>query len=460
MIMSNPYNSQLDAFTLYHRVQEDNRPSRSPIGPALPALGHAVSGSVGTAVSHLLLYPLDLVITRLQVQQRSSRPKDSSEKKLEPEEYRDIVDAFRRIHLEEGGVRALYQGVWQDTAKSVVDSFLFFLAYDFLGNSRKAQLQKTKTAGTHEPRLNVTDELVIGVLAGAFCKFLTTPIQNVVTRTQTAALNNNFSTPTHTTLFPSSESPKKTSRRQSPSTSDIIRGIHAEKGLPGFWSGYPASLILTLNPSLTFLFHSFLQQIFKRTGRNPSGALTFLVAALSKALASTITYPFSAAKTRAQASRSSSVTSIFEKSSASSNPITSVLDVAQREGVGAVYRGLGAEVVKGFLGHGVTMAVKERSHVMVVQFYYLVLRAIKRFPGPEEIARLGRERAGEMGDALTKGVDSGREKAGEVGKAIVDRVGVGREDVSEAVEGAGGKARSVMEDGVASIKGMVGWEEK
>lgn len=77
------------------------------------------------------------------------------------------------------------------------------------------------------------------MLAGAFA---TTPVQNIVTRKQTAAVV--FARdPT------SSVSPKL-------SVKDIVLQIRHEKGFLGFWSGYSASLVLTLNLAIIFLLHS------------------------------------------------------------------------------------------------------------------------------------------------------------------------------------------------------------
>jgi hypothetical protein len=106
--MANVYNNQLDAFDLYHQNREYSSPS---IGPALPALGHALAGSTGTAISSFAIYPLDLIITRLQVQ-RSLRRSSSTPNEGE---YKSVVDAFKQIYKKEGGIYAFYTGVLQDT---------------------------------------------------------------------------------------------------------------------------------------------------------------------------------------------------------------------------------------------------------------------------------------------------------------------------------------------------------
>ncbi|KAF2729818.1 mitochondrial carrier [Polyplosphaeria fusca] len=396
--MTYVYNSQLDAFSIYH-VQREEGPQRTrATGPALPALGHATSGAAGTAISKLLVYPLDLVITRLQVQKQIQSNDTNAD-------YKGILDAVERIYKKEGGIRAFYSGVTQDTLKGVADSFLFFLAYTYL-RQKRLDAQQSRN-------LSVLDEIGVGVVAGACSKLITTPVQNIVTRKQTAAMI-------------SARDPTSTMSADF-SVRDIALQIRHEKGLQGFWSGYSASLILTLNPSITFLIHRMLLRLLVPQSRrsDPGSRTTFLFAAISKAIASTITYPFSLAKTRAQVSsqkpsQPSGTTSETEKDSdrKHSKPaevrqrtvFSTILRIAKTEGLWALYQGLGAEVMKGFFSHGITMLMKDRIHVAIIDLYYATLKSLKKYPGPEELASMAAEQAKDTynksvelaGDATTR----------------------------------------------------------
>lgn len=62
--------------------------SESANEATLPALGHAVSGSIGSAIANLAVYPLDVVVKRLQAQKALSRRPESRierDKRLERE---------------------------------------------------------------------------------------------------------------------------------------------------------------------------------------------------------------------------------------------------------------------------------------------------------------------------------------------------------------------------------------
>ena len=368
-------------------------------------MGHATAGSIGASISNLITYPLDLIITRLQIQRQL---RDSTQE--DHEEYESILDAAKKIYAQEG-LSGLYTGVVQDTLKTAADSFLFFLVYNSL---REARL-RTRGRKYH---LSVGDELGVGFIAGASAKFFTMPIGTIVTRMQTSSM-----------------SVDQSGLRKQPTVSEIAKGIREEKGIQGFWSGYSATLILTLNPSLTFLFFENLKLLLlprsKRT--SPPPMMTFFIAALSKALASTITYPFSLAKARAQASRkapTSPESSSPEKSSHGATSkgnaalqrtiIGTVLEIAQNEGLSALYQGLSGEVLKGFFSHGITMLMKDAVHGLIIKLYFALLKLSRRYPGTDEMTAIVKERA-----------DSVTSFAKETAEVVAERTSAATEAVSE-----------------------------
>ncbi|QDS69241.1 hypothetical protein FKW77_001711 [Venturia effusa] len=418
------YDSDLDAFELWHKEQEHQSTTSILGGPVLPALGHATSGSLGSAISNVITYPLSLVITRLQVQSQFENKNDGNG----DADYKSIADAIQKIYAQEGGFSAFYAGCPQDTVKTMADSFLFFLAYDFFRKGRLNSSSGTKRLPFHE-------EIGVGMLAGAFSRFFTTPIQQIVTRKQTA--------------FMVAKRSGDDSIAERPSVREIARRIREEKGLTGFWSGYSATLVLTLNPALTFLFHeTLLRLLVKRDQRaNPGSTRTFLIAAISKACASCITYPFSLAKSRAQVSAKApiqlktdpitekdslkSATTKFEQKVRRKTVFDTILEIAREEGLPGLYQGLGGEVLKGFFSHGLTMLLKERIHKVIIHLYYFVLKATRKFPSQEEMTKLANEKAADAKEAasnvsegLNDAVDRGREMlkdASYQGQEVVER---------------------------------------
>ena len=322
-----------------------------------------------------------------------------------------------------------------EALKGVADSFLFFLAYSYVRQKRL----DARDSGRSLPAL---EEIGVGVLAGAFSKFFTTPIQQIVTRKQTAAMMKQESS---TTIPPLS------------STRDIAWEIRREKGVQGFWSGYSASLILTLNPSITMLLHkALLRLVVPRANRdNPGARMTFLLAAISKVLASTVTYPFSLAKTRAQVSSQepssgTGETSDKEKSNDALGSralqarqrtvFSTILRIAQTEGIWGLYQGLGAEVLKGFFSHGITMLMKDRIHAVIISLYYTVQNALKKYPSPSEGAK-------SASDSVQNAYEQGKEQASEAYAKGAEVVGSATESAKQVVSQGSREAQELVEKG-------------
>ncbi|KAI6357570.1 hypothetical protein MCOR25_007614 [Pyricularia grisea] len=349
----------------------------------LLAISHAVSGSVGTATSTAATYPLDLVNTRLKVQRQLAR--DGT---IPPgETYDGPIDALKAVWRREGGLAGLYAGLGSDLAKSVADSFLFFLFYNWFRARRLA-----RPGNARRRRMGVVEELAVGAVAGACSRALTMPVANVVTRIQTAALVGGGGGAAG-------------DDRSAPA---VLRELLRERGVAGLWAGYSAALVLTLNPSITFFLDQALRSSLASGEDRPDGGLvTFFVAAVSKAVATAATFPFQIAKARLQVSSPSrpsspapdatvseglanGAVSVEEaariaaakakyslsnsiRSLARDNIFTTVSRITREEGVGALYDGLGGELLKAFFSHGITMLSKDAFHKVLVRLYFALL---------------------------------------------------------------------------------------
>lgn len=228
--------------------------------------------------------------------------------------------------------------------------------------------------------------------------------------------------------------------------------IRAEKGLAGLWAGYGATLVLTLNPSITFyLQHALKKALADRRGGGggggapESGAVVFLTAALSKVVATAATYPFNIAKARLQVSAPESPRPEAEKAAASladevkgddvraAGPgqsvsgaagrarspaaaigrrirrlaretiFATVVRIARTEGVGSLYDGLSGELLKAFFNHGTTMLSKDIAHGLIVRLYFFTLAFVQNSPAARAfLSRTGRARmGGQIGEQIS-----------------------------------------------------------
>lgn len=330
-----------------------------------------------------------------------------------------IIHAFSRILRDGEGsadgagspnIAALYTGLASDAAKSVLDSFLFFLFYEWFRTQRLHASGRNRGAKS----LGVLDELLVGVAAGACSRAFTTPIANVVTRKQTATLVD-----TDADATPSS-------------VRGISKAIVKERGIKGLWSGYSASLVLTLNPSITFFLQEFLKRSLLGNERweDPGPRMTFLLAAVSKAVASTITYPFQIAKTRLQAGVPVESEDDAEKDgiddkgaaendSAAQRSVDKEVDdklsatravhkfaqqsifgtigqIIRTEGVKSLYHGIEAELLKGFFSHGTTMLAKDAVHKLLFKLYFVVAGVLR------ELQQRREQRGGLVGEDFSR----------------------------------------------------------
>lgn len=318
----------------------------------------------------------------------------------------------------------------------MADSFLFFLCYSFLRDRRLAARGNAKS-------LPALEELGVGFVAGGLTKLATSPIANIVTRKQAAA------------LLAARDSDDDNTEIKVPSARQIAQDIMQEKGITGFWSGYSASLVLTLNPSITFFLFEMLKKVFLPRHRrdNPPKSLTFLLSALSKSCASFITYPFSLAKARLQAGAKhedhdeqeavgGDVESEQGLKAAKATVFSTVLTVAQTEGVSALYEGLQVELVRAFFSHGMTMVAKQVIRRFLVKAYYVISILLGRYKRKMGSKRLA-ERARSSVEYYNLAMARASERIEEASKAVKQKANETAEFVGEYVEEEAGEWRDL-----------------
>lgn len=135
--------------------------------------------------------------------------------------YTSAVDAFQKIYQDEG-LLGLYSGVNGSLIGVVSTNFAYFYWYSTI-RSLYFSSKKLPTP----PSTAV--ELSLGALAGAVAQLFTIPVAVVTTRQQTQ--------------------PKGDKRGLIDTGREVI---HSEDGWSGLWRGLKASLVLVVNPSITY----------------------------------------------------------------------------------------------------------------------------------------------------------------------------------------------------------------
>ncbi|KFA52923.1 hypothetical protein S40293_00978 [Stachybotrys chartarum IBT 40293] len=301
--------------------------------PEISPWGRAVAGASGAVVANALVYPLDIVKTRLQVQVKSIKGTDG----LGSRAYASTWDAITRI-VEDDGVKGLYAGINGSLIGVASTNFAYFYWYSIIRS-----LYNSYAAAGAAPSTAV--ELALGAAAGAVAQVFTIPVAVVTTRQQTAS--------------------KEDRRGLIETAREVIAG---PDGVSGLWRGLKASLVLVINPAITYGAYERLKESFFPGKANLKPWEAFLLGATSKAMATIATQPLIVAKVGLQSK---------PPPQRNGKPFKSFIEVmrfiTEHEGVLGLFKGIAPQILKGFLVQGILMMTKERVEL----FYVLFLRWLK-----------------------------------------------------------------------------------
>jgi len=182
--------------------------------------------------------------------------------------YTSSWDAFQKIMKQEG-ILGLYTGIFGGLVGVASTNFAYFYWYTFVRDAYK------RRKGIDGP-LSTAMELVLGAVAGALAQIFTIPVSVCTTRQQTQL-----------------GADKK-------GLIATAKEVISEDGITGLWRGLKPSLVLVINPAITYgLFERFKEVMYPNTVRLTPGQ-SFFVGAASKTVATVVTYPYIMAKVRMQ----------------------------------------------------------------------------------------------------------------------------------------------------------------
>ncbi|CAI9102238.1 OLC1v1000477C1 [Oldenlandia corymbosa var. corymbosa] len=294
----------------------------------LESLSEAASGAVGALVSTTLLYPLDTCKAKFQAELRSHGQR----------RYRYLSDVLFEA-MSKGQILSLYQGLGTKNLQSFIAQFVYFYGYSYF---KRLYLETTgyKSIGTKA-------NLVLAAGAGACTAIATQPLDTASSRMQTSA-------------FGKSKGLWKT----------LTEGSWSDA-----FDGLGISLLLTSNPAIQYtVFDQLKQRMLKskqdQNGKGSQEALSafsaFLLGALSKSIATVLTYPAIRCKVMIQAADPTDEAD--KKAKADDKPklrpqktVPKVLyAIWKKEGVPGFFKGIEAQILKTVLSSALLLMIKEK----------------------------------------------------------------------------------------------------
>ncbi|KAM7481352.1 hypothetical protein LguiB_005935 [Lonicera macranthoides] len=313
----------------------------------LESISEATSGAIGALVSTTILYPLDTCKAKYQAEVRASHGQ---------QKYRYLSDVLWEA-ISTRQVLSLYQGLGTKNLQSFIAQFVYFYGYSYF---KRLYLEKSgsKSIGT---RAN----LFIAAAAGSCTAILTQPLDTASSRMQTSA-------------FGKSKSLWQT----------LTEGSWSEA-----FDGLGISLLLTSNPAIQYTVFDQLKQKLLTGKQNKTGkgsspeALSafsaFLLGAISKSIATILTYPAIRSKVMIQAADSSDDKTTKGRQKSRKTLSGVIYAIWRKEGVLGFFKGLQAQILKTVLSSALLLMVKEKITattwvlILAIQRYLLLTRRLK-----------------------------------------------------------------------------------
>ncbi|XP_058192663.1 peroxisomal adenine nucleotide carrier 1-like [Rhododendron vialii] len=309
------------------------------MGFDLAPLSEATSGAIGALVSTTVLYPLDTCKTKYQAEVRAHNQ----------QKYRNISDVFWEA-ISNNQVLSLYQGLGTKNLQSFINQFIYFYGYSFF---KKLYLKKSGSKS-----IDTKANLILAAAAGAFTVVVTQPLDTASSRMQTSE-------------FGKSKGLWKS----------LSEGTWSDA-----FSALDISLLLTANPSIQYtVFDQLKQRLLKgkRSKKNDtelsseslSAFSAFLLGAVSKCVATCLTYPAIRCKVMIQAAESDEDGTRIAQPKSRKSISDAILMIWEREGPLGFFKGLQSQILKTVLSSALLLMVKEK----ITKTTWVLMLALQRF---------------------------------------------------------------------------------
>lgn len=345
-----------------------------PVIPQNDNVAHALAGAGGGILSMVLTYPLITLSTRAQVE---SKRAESA-----------FLEAARRIVAREGA-SGLYAGLSSALFGISVTNFVYYYWYEWT----RAFFESAAARAGRSRKLTTVESMLAGALAGSATVLITNPIWVVNTRmttrkqqvtaaakapaadeeaaVATAAAAGSEEKPVKEvdTAAAEAETPKKDDegaarekavqqkREAVPGTLATLLALLRHEGPQALFRGVVPALVLVINPILQYTLFEQLKNAVERR-RRVTPMIAFLLGALGKLFATTVTYPYITVKSQMHVADNGA------KKEGMSETISRVI---REEGYAGLYKGIGPKVSQSVLTAALLFAFKDVLYEQTVR---------------------------------------------------------------------------------------------
>ncbi|CAD6443633.1 935b5db1-ff1d-4453-8090-36b8c20bde7d [Sclerotinia trifoliorum] len=298
-------------------------------------VAHALSGAGGGILSMALTYPLITLSTRAQVE---SKRADSG-----------FLDAVKHI-MEREGVKGLYAGLDSALFGISVTNFVYYYWYEWTRSAFEKTALKT---GRASKKLTTIESMIAGAIAGSATVLLTNPIWVVNTRMTTRKRNKDTDGSFLPGVKPSN----------APTTLGTLLALLKDEGPQALFSGVLPALVLVINPILQYTIFEQLKNFIEKKKR-VTPTLAFLLGALGKLFATSITYPYITVKSRMH---------VAGRDGGKESMMQGMKRILKEEGYEGFYKGIAPKVSQSVLTAAFLFAFKD-------VLYEQTIKLRKNFP--------------------------------------------------------------------------------
>lgn len=324
---------------------------------SLTPVEKAASGALASVIANTLVYPLDLSKTLIQTQ---VKPRKAGATKIEKSssvdsvyeqssdqgelKYKHTLDVLQKIYKKKG-VLGWYHGLFSSIFGTAAQNFSYFYWYTIV---KRVYANINKHIPNHKPSTFM--ELFLGALAAAISQMFTMPIGVITTQQQTDK--------DHKNLY------------------EISKEVFKHDGITGFWRGLRVSLVLCINPSITYGSYERLKQILF-AGKEHLGPLeSFSMGVIAKSLATIATQPLIVSKAMLQKKISNEEKN--DPNNLKFNSFTHALEhLWHTEKITGLYKGIAPQLLKGVFVQGLLFMFKDQLDILFL-FLLLLLKGKKK----------------------------------------------------------------------------------